>query len=220
MKYTQIKIALLLAALSCSGASSQQIAGCLTNTGKFCSECYLRKPLAPKQGCGPVVPESDHCASYYYKQKTGKIACDQCKPGYALKPTGPNTVTCVPGKIKGCILEIDLPSENVCYACEEKEFYSYFDVKTQKIACQPLPQGYTPIKNCQWGAELSPTNEVLCFKCEDGFTASADLQKCHKSKIEGCWALNSDGRTCSECNGYAGYSMQADKSCAKVALTQ
>ena len=220
MKYTQVKIALLLVALSCSGASSQQIPGCLVNTGKYCSECILRKPLFPKQGCGPVVPESDHCESYYYKKATKKIACGQCKPGYALKPTGPNTVVCVPGKIKGCLLELSLPTGNVCYACSQKNFYAYFNSKTFAIACQALPQGVNPIENCQWGAELTSDNKPLCFKCEKGFTVEITLNKCQKSTIEGCLVAGAAGNTCGACDAYDGYSMQADKSCAKVGLTQ
>ena len=171
MKSTLLKIALILAIFSVFYAeiASQYIPGCFSNTGKYCYECLNRKPLGPKQGCGPVLPKSDPCEAYLYQGSAGKIICAQCKPGYAIKPIGFTSVTCDPAKIKGCVFEIDTPSLNKCFACGQEGDYAFLnDAKTQKVTCRPLPKDIRPVKNCLWGSIVSEFY-AFCWRCKTGF---------------------------------------------------
>ena len=120
MKSTQQIITLLCLLALSSVAASQQIPGCQINTGKYCYQCFNRKPLAPKQGCGPLLPKSDNCEAYFYDDKAKRLSCGQCKAGYALKAIGVQKFKCVPSHIKGCLVEIDLPGKTIATLAPRK----------------------------------------------------------------------------------------------------
>ena len=119
------------------------------------------------------------------------------------------------GFIQGCRFQIDIQDYQLCISCQDRGFYVH-KIAEKPLFCGKLPEGMAPIENCQWGGIYDvKNNRITCFKCKNGYSLSRNLGRCFPWVLKGC-LLGASSTYCVECDVYDGWSMQADKTCAKA----
>ena len=210
------KILIVLLAVSASTLQTANqlpanFKGCISAGGGKCGGCYRRKLLPNNAGCGPLVPDSDHCEAYIRNYK-GKVVCQSCEKGYALISvpiplSNKVEIKCTPGSIFYCLDE-NIPNsgdQHKCYRCAEG-LYSVSQTSFADV-CIKIPNA---VPHCLEGGEAT-TSPPYCAVCEEGYAVSVEGRQCVPTPQKGCWFATPQG--CVACNPFAGYSMGPDGKC-------
>ena len=183
--------------------------------GGVCVDCYKRKVLDNGKGCGPLDPPSDPCLVHHKYTIDNSNTCYLCKQGFSNSHPVSNTThtSCVKGVIQDCIYEFkSAVGSPVCNACSGGK-YAVLSDRTQRYSCQKVPN---PLPNCLLGGSYyAPDKSISCYRCAEGYSASIATGRCERFSDPGC--LTFIGKSCNECDFYAGYSMDQNGRCFKDA---
>ena len=194
--------------------TSGQYDGCVYTVGSDCQQCYRRHNRADRKGCGPLLPESDHCEIYTNKPSIdfNGQRCIKCKNGYSLvNHRGDVKSTCAPGIIKDCFFEVKSAfGESYCHACNNNEYAVYNT--TPRYYCKNLSPS---LSNCEIGGSVGEPNpnHLNCYKCKTGFAVNFGKHNCVKPNLPGCLQNDLIGNNtvvkgCLTCDVYNGYHME------------
>ena len=191
--------------------------GCIIQTNGTCTECYERKVLRNRKGCGPENRPRDHCSLYSLQTDGGfkENYCQICKPGFALMEhsslgdsLGDFNTICVEGNIQNCLVETVNPDgSHFCTGCSNG-LYAVLNAAKTGYTCSTISK---PVANCMWGS-FADSSRALCLRCNDGFAINRMTQKCEKWSQPGCW-INKNATACQACNPYEGFSIDAQGNC-------
>ena len=214
MKFQKSSLIVFVALAATITANSFK--GCISVVDGKCLQCLERHVYPNGTGCGPARPQNDTCLIYGYNRFEKKQVCSGCKTGYADQVTikGNKLIqTCVPGTIKGCLLEADIVVGNKttteCLACPNNT-YSVLNRTTRTSTCQKVAK---PVPNCFWGS-TSDAAGAKCARCKDGYAVDGLTNQCQDTVGAGCW-IQLKGK-CIACNPFEGFSIDANGLCFKT----
>ena len=175
--------------------------GCSSIYLEKCQVCYLRKLDFSTGGCGPVVPESNHCAFFVSTPQRNASRCIDCKRGFTFDGSKPAGKKCIPSTLsKSCIKALVLNNKQTCFECENGYVFA------GETDCTPASQVKHADPNCVWGG-LATKSFVTCARCKDGYATAGNNPKCVPFR-KGCLNYALRAELCQACNVYEGYYAQ------------
>jgi len=194
--------------------NQREIEQCLSyeifNSKKTCGLCYKSLPDPTKAACGPI-PSSYNC-DLGTLTKDGP-ACYFCNQGYIFTLHESDiTQQCKKDEnpIENCVIRTFNPGNNAksCLLCDN----GTVPAADQFNCVKPAEE----LVNCKWASRAA---ENYCFRCNEGYVYDTEKKICveYDQANLGCLIQYKDNNTqCLVCNGYDGYFMKEDRSCAKA----
>ena len=167
-------------------------ADCQTDLGvTTCNSCFNTTFAADFSACNADPLQNCLIANR-------AMQCVQCLPMFALNSTNG---TCVPGKVKNCLLEYVDDAANKCVVCNGS--FPTDDL----TACST--DVFPPTSDCLWGTVLGN-----CIKCRYDNLMAANSGQCVGRYLYGCLQENGIGR-CNGCDHTNGFYMKFGSMCWK-----